>query len=288
MARNPLAEVFGYPSSNHSLDSRRYRDQKLCPYNNKTIHCTKVSVDDPLGVCSVQHQQHAVITCPVRFRQDWLIAQHAAEFFFPPATRWERFSEVRLGDEGGKTAGNIDLVLVAHDERHRILDFGALEVQAVYISGNIREPFRAFMAEPTRDFDWTGRPKYPRPDYLSSSRKRLEPQLRYKGSILRSWGKKQAVAIQQSFYNTLPDFDPVPPPEANLLWLMYDLALDTAQNRYTLVLKQRLYTSYEQTLLRITTPHIGTMDTFVSQLQDRLSTRLAGLEAADATKPTAI
>lgn len=173
MVKNPLAEVFGYPSTNDSPDSLRHRAYKLCPYNNKTAHCTKVSIDDPLGVCSVHHKQNAVITCPIRFRQDWLIALHAAEFFFPPGTEWERLSEVRLGDEVGKTAGTIDVVLAAYDERHQVIDFGALEVQAVYISGNVRDPFRAFMAEPTPDFDWVGRPKYPRPDYLSSSRKRL-------------------------------------------------------------------------------------------------------------------
>jgi len=38
-------------------------------------------------------------------------------------------------------------------------------------------------------------PNYPRPDYLSSSRKRLAPQLIFKGGIINAWGKKTAVAL---------------------------------------------------------------------------------------------
>ncbi|MFQ3662623.1 MAG: NotI family restriction endonuclease [Chloroflexaceae bacterium] len=52
-----------------------------------------------------------------------------------------------------------------------------MEVQAVYISGNVRKPFSFFMHDPDRDLDWSGQKDYPRPDDLSSSRKRLVPQL---------------------------------------------------------------------------------------------------------------
>ena len=43
--------------------------------------------------------------------------------------------------------------------------------------------------------DWTSQPNYPRPDFLSSSRKRLAPQLMFKGGILNYWEKKMAVAL---------------------------------------------------------------------------------------------
>jgi len=33
------------------------------------------------------------------------------------------------------------VVLVAYDDAGKVVDFGALEIQAVYISGNVREPF---------------------------------------------------------------------------------------------------------------------------------------------------
>ncbi|MGQ9742191.1 NotI family restriction endonuclease [Chloroflexus sp.] len=41
-------------------------------------HCTKDTAKNLLGVCSVYHENEPVITCPVRFRQDWMIADHAA------------------------------------------------------------------------------------------------------------------------------------------------------------------------------------------------------------------
>ena len=55
-----------------------------------------------------------------RFRQDWLILEHAAAFFFPAGTKWTSLNEVRLPDRHGRSAGNIDVVLVSYDERGRI------------------------------------------------------------------------------------------------------------------------------------------------------------------------
>ena len=41
--------------------------------------------------------------------------------------------------------------------------------------------------------NWKDQPNYPRPDYLSSSRKRLAPQLIFKGGIFNTWKKKTAL-----------------------------------------------------------------------------------------------
>lgn len=201
MAKHPLAEVFGFPINNKSPEARRHREKRLCPFNNKVPNCTKDKANDPLGVCSVYEGDAIAITCPVRFREGWLIADDAAAFFFPPTAKWTSLVEVRLNDKHGKSAGNIDVVLVSYDEHGKITDFGSLEVQAVYISGNVRAPFEHFMQNPPANakLDWTGRPNYPRPDYLSSSRKRLAPQLLFKGGILYAWRKKQAVAINRGF-----------------------------------------------------------------------------------------
>lgn len=176
MPQHPLAEVFGFPPDNHSERAKRYRKNRLCPYNNRVANCTKDKANDPLGVCSIfEDDDRIAITCPVRFRQDWTITDDAAAFFFPDSTSWTSLTEVRLNDRHGKSAGNIDIVLVAYDDRGQVIDFGSLEVQAVYISGNIRRPFEHYMQDPARNanMDWTGAPNYPRPDYLSSSRKRL-------------------------------------------------------------------------------------------------------------------
>ncbi|MEO6252149.1 MAG: NotI family restriction endonuclease [Ferruginibacter sp.] len=101
----PLGEVFGFPIDNKSDRAKRYRDNKLCPYNNIVSNCTKNSIE-------------------------------------------------------------------------------------FYISGNLTGPFTAYLENPTPDFSWTQAFKYPKPDHLSSSRKRLIPQLIAKGSILKQWNKK--------------------------------------------------------------------------------------------------
>jgi len=110
MPTHPLAEVFGFPTDNLSATVERYRNNRLCPYNNRVPSCTKDKANDPLGVCSIFDGEQPVITCPVRFRQDWLIAEDAARFFFPPETRWTSLTEVRLTDRNGRSAGNIHVI----------------------------------------------------------------------------------------------------------------------------------------------------------------------------------
>lgn len=218
------------------------------------------------------HGGTRAITCPIRFRQDWLIVDDAAEFFFTPGTRWSALPEVRLYDKYGKSAGNIDVVLVAYDDSGRVVDFGSLEIQAVYVSGNIRTAFASYMQDPhTRhNMDWSRERNYPRPDFASSSRKRLAPQLMYKGGILSGWGKRQAVAVDRAFFATLPSLPEAPPSQAEVAWLIYDLIHDSTTNRYRLTHVQTVYTSFETALTRITVAEPPPLDTFLQQLQTRL------------------
>ncbi len=273
MPRHPLAEVFGFPADNHSQDAERYRRDRLCPYNNRVANCTKDKANDPLGVCSILEDDGSIaITCPVRFRQNWRIADDAAAFFFSPGTAWTSLSEVRLSNAFGKSAGNIDLVLAAYDDQGQVIDFGAVEIQSVYISGNIRHAFEHYMQNPSGNarMDWTKQPNYPRPDYLSSSRKRLAPQLVYKGGILNSWGKKLAVVLNRNFFNTLPALSEAEFQEAEIAWLIYDLVLDQEQNRYQLELQRTVYTHFETALAQIATPEPGPIDQFMNLLQEKL------------------
>lgn len=273
MPKQPLAEVFGFPIDNFSPEAARHRHYRLCPFNNRVPNCTKDKANDPLGVCSVFGSDNEItITCPIRFREDWAIAVDAAKFFFPSSAKWTSLTEIRLNNRDGNSAGNIDVVLVSYDERGRIEDFGSLEVQAVYISGNIRRPFEYYMADPPNrsTMEWDGQPNYPRPDYLSSSRKRLAPQLIFKGGILKSWGKKQAVALDRKFFNTLPPLEEVSPEQADISWLIYDLIQDAESNRYKLMLHRTVYTEFKPALDRITTAQPGSLEGFVDHLQSRL------------------
>ena len=282
MAKQPLAEVFGFPVDNVSSGAERYRKNKLCPFNNKVPSCTKDKAENPLGVCSVLDGNSAVITCPIRFRQDWLIAEDAAAFFFSEGTSWTSLTEVRINDRYNKSAGNIDVVLVSYDDAGRILDFGALEVQAVYISGNIRKAFEYYMENPSDrgNMDWTKERFYPHPDYLSSSRKRLAPQLIYKGGILHAWSKKQAVAVDSSFFKTLPAMIEVDISEAEMAWLVYDLQLE--QGRYKLERFRTVYTQFETALEKITRADAGDIQHFMEHLQEKLDAKLENGHSPDA------
>lgn len=273
-SKHPLAEVFGHLTTDQTANADRHRMRRLCPFNNKVPNCTKDKANAPLGVCSIFHEGSAAITCPVRFREDWIIADDAASIFFGDHVPWSSLTEVRLNDANGKSAGNIDVVLVAYDDDGRVVDFGALEVQAVYISGNVRDPFEHFMEDPqTRaQMDWSTMPNYPRPDYLSSSRKRLVPQLLFKGGILHTWQKKTAVALTKSFFDTLPRLTTVDKSAADIVWLLYELQRvnESGQERFKLTKVDEIFTEFEPALLSITTPSPGKIGDFLKLLQEKL------------------
>lgn len=208
----------------------------------------------------------------MRFREDSIIFRDAASFFFPRDTKWAAFSEVRLHDGQGQPAGNIDIVLVAFDDQEQIIDFGAVEIQSVYISGNVRKPFKHYIADPQNNatMNWSGKPDYPRPDYLSSSRKRLSPQLMYKGGILHRWQKKLAVVLDQSFFNTLPKLPEVPQPEAEMVWLIYNLELEKSKKTLQLNQVARIYTKFQDALNAIIQPPASDLNKFIAMLRAKL------------------
>lgn len=272
----PLGEVFGFPIDNESDRAKRYRDNKLCPYNNIVSNCTKNSIEFPLGVCSLNHKGKQVIICPIRFREDWTIISDAANFIFDGIATWTHVGEVRLKDKHGKSAGNIDYVLVSYDAKGRVLDFGSLEVQAVYISGNLTGPFSAYLEAPRPDFSWTQAFKYPKPDYLSSSRKRLIPQIIAKGSILKQWNKKQVVALQTSFYNTLPALPEFDKEESDFAFFLYALVPEKKTQVLSLKLQRIVYTKFANALELIAKFEAGSINQFTEILQKKLDAKKAG------------
>jgi len=278
LGKQPLAEVFGFLINDKTGQANRFRSKRLCPFNNKVPNCTKDKAENPLGVCSVYFEKEPVITCPIRFRENWIITDDAASFFFDKKAKWSSLTEVRMNDGEGKSAGNIDVVLAAYDDKGKIYDFGALEIQAVYISGNVRNPFEFYMKDPVENLkmDWSTQPNYPRPDYLSSSRKRLAPQLMFKGGILKAWNKKTAVALNKGFYNTLPKLKTVPKEKADIAWFIYDLNLvdDGGGKRYSLCKVDEVFTEFESALIKITTAMPGDLNAFIKLLQDKLDDKM--------------
>ena len=130
------------------------------------------------------------------------------------------------------------------------------------------------MENPTADFDWKTGFNFPKPDYLSSSRKRLVPQMLFKGGIFKNWNRKQAVALQKPFFETLPDLPRIEKKEAEIAWLLYDLVPEEYQNRLQLKLIDTIYTRFEPALLKIITPETGKIEAFLSILQEKLDEKL--------------
>ncbi len=287
MPKNPLAEVFGFPVDNMSAEAVNHRKNRLCPFHNSSgPNCTKYSVQNPLGVCSIFQGNNLVITCPVRFRQNYSILSDAGKFFFGDK-RFIALTEVRLSDKIGKSAGNIDIVLAVIDDKKTVVDFGAIEVQAVYISGNISNGFQNYIRNPEQNYDveWPVK-NYPKPDYLSSSRKRLAPQLIFKGGILHQWGKKTAVVVHRGFFEQLPALETASEHDADIAWMIYDLKRDKLTNTYQLNLSNILFTKFETAISRITTPETGDIRSFTATLEKRIkSGKLFGTPPSSPVEP---
>lgn len=171
------------------------------------------------------------------------------------------------------TAGNVDYVIVSYNHEGQITDFASVEVQGVYISGNLRNPYREFMNHPIDTFEWSGR-NFPHPDYLSSSRKRLIPQMLYKGGIFKAWNKKQCIVIQKSFFDTLPSLPVTSKDQADIAWLLYDLVYSQTDGRFHLSLVDTIYTDFHDALQQVIFTSPCPLSDFQALLQGKLDEQI--------------
>lgn len=217
-----ISEIFGLGTENSSPAAKLSRDAKICPFRGSS--CTKSSTEDPLGVCSLSDGTSAAALCPVRFLQNDLIFKDAARLAFGAGVQFGVFPEIRVLKVAVPTSkdrkiGKVDYLL-GKIENGVVVDFAAVEVQAVYFSGDsIRPPFLEFLKSGI--LENADR----RPDFRSSAQKRLMPQLELKVPIFRRWGKKFFVVIDTHFYRELPTFKASSPSNSELVWLVYELGL---------------------------------------------------------------
>lgn len=209
--RYGIAEWYGHPFIQLTPEDRQRLAMSAlgeatvpqCPF--RPMFCNKAG-----GVCSIQPYRESedgrlgrregqpAIVCPSRFEQDQLVIRWLADIvgFHPHDAMMAREIPFMKSATTGKAAGKIDLILASDGDGFRW--FG-LEIQAVYFSGKgMRTEFAQL-----RDDD-NPRPPFPleprRPDWRSSSAKRLMPQLQVKGPTLRRWHSKIAVAIDKPFF----------------------------------------------------------------------------------------
>ncbi len=201
----------------------------VCPFQPNHPPCSKKG-----GVCSIQRYTEGkshrlgmsvdepVITCPRRFEEENLVNKWLAEVAGFPLGETQVAREVPFmrSTETNKPAGKIDMI-VAHVQGGNLRWHG-LEIQAVYFSGRgMTSEFEAL-----RD-DTHEPPPYPsevrRPDWRSSSAKRLMPQLEIKAPTLRRWGAKLAVAVDRPFFNAVGGTSDRPSQDINegdIIWLV--------------------------------------------------------------------
>jgi len=128
-----------------------------------------------------------------------------------------------------------------------------LEVQGVYISGNVRNPFEYYMENPSDrwEINWCENPNFPEPDYTSSVNRGIAPKLIFEGANVCRRRKKIAFALDQGLFERLPALTEVSKDTADIAWLVYGLSFNQSTNRRTLERKKIAYTAFDTSLLEI-------------------------------------
>lgn len=233
--RYGIAEWFGEPllalSPSRRAELARHATERrgapICPFQQGDAACSKKG-----GVCSIQRYESTddgqiaaaigepVVVCPWRFEESRTLIKWLAEIVGIDADETYVAREVpfMMGTRTQKPAGKIDLVIAGPNEPN--FRWYGLEIQAVYFSGEgMQEEFQRMGS---RDDAPPFPNKIRRPDWRSSSAKRLMPQLEIKVPTLRRWSSKLAVAVDKPFFEAVggpseqasQDLD-----EGDIIWL---------------------------------------------------------------------
>ena len=289
MSRYGIGEWFGHPLSVLSPAGRQElaevalgdAAQPVCPFQEHHPLCRKAG-----GVCSIQRYSEGengrigaseaapVIVCPARFEQDGEIIRWLADIVgFPP-------DDIMLAREipfmqsisTAKPAGKIDLVIgrIADGQ----LRWCGLEIQAVYFSGKGMATQFAILRT-----DDSPTPPYPdevrRPDWRSSSAKRLMPQLQIKAPTVRRWQTKIAVAVDQPFFASIGGPSPNPSRDINdgdIIWLVPELVHNPVTGYYRLQRSHWEVLTLEASTDKLLAARTISRDTFEETLLNKLAT----------------
>lgn len=255
-----------------SLQRQRKKDRQSqpCPprfAENPNAICTKAG-----GVCSLRAYKLSdnevtipggdlgklVTTCPYRFNEGKIIFHWVGTTILdcPDSTIvnqvgfLEKDKEIMGERQGRDDVGRIDMVLV--NPNNDVLSWCALEIQAVYFSGASME----------KDFDnifinSKDSLLFPighrRPDFRSSGPKRLMPQLQIKVPTLRRWGKKMAVVIDRSFYDSIGDMGKIKDlSNSDIAWFVVRYKEEEENKKAILEPDFVIYTTLERTVEGLT------------------------------------
>lgn len=280
--RYGVAELFGEAVSELEPEELRRLTRlghaSQCPFRKKGAHCNKKG-----GVCSLVVYEKdetetvrivgtPVTTCPNRFLEGDTVFQWVGETLIanpnPSVISEVSFlmSENKEETGGEDEVGRIDNVLVNPDNYR---NWCALEMQAVYFSGpRMADDFSVMQK-------WSG-PGIPfptklrRPDYRSSGPKRLMPQLQTKVPTLRRWGKKMAVVVDRSFWESLGEMRSAKHiSKADILWFVVSYRGPT-EGRYHLMCDEMVLATLEHAVEGLTGGTPVSLDQFESAILRKL------------------
>ncbi|MFQ5864599.1 MAG: NotI family restriction endonuclease [bacterium] len=258
-------------------------NKQPCPHRPEKNMCNKSG-----GVCSLAMYRKEedgtaildpstpdlVTLCPMRFWQNYTIFREVGRSILhtdKPALIKEIGFLQSLDKTGkilGGTVGRIDMVLAKTDSQDRIEEWCALEMQAVYFSGQgMKTEFKAIEDEPIRLLFPTA---IRRPDYRSSGPKRLMPQLQIKVPSLRRWGKTMAVVIDMSFFASIAPMKRASHiSNADIAWFVVNYDGPQGELRVSDV----VLTTLESSVEGLTAGEPITKDEFEKELSSYLATR---------------
>lgn len=260
-----------------NLKQKKDREPQPCPFKAGGVAGALCSKEG--GVCSLRlyaYGEHPVTgramgipvegrsgdlrtTCPYRFHESLDVFNWVGETILgdPDPLKISEVGFLEAGattdSEGGDDVGRIDMVLVSTQTPPGApMEWAALEIQAVYFSGNaMRGEFKAF--EDT-SVDWLIYPPGKRrPDYRSSGPKRLMPQLQIKVPTLRRWGKKMAVVVDRAFFDSIGEMDNVNDiSNADIAWFIVRFEEVDGGLRTRIVRDEVRYTTLERSVEGLT------------------------------------
>jgi hypothetical protein len=257
-----------------------------CPFQ-ANAKCNKKG-----GVCSLlQYQQinegavsgigPVITTCPQRFLEANTIFRWVGETLLQTSDpivlseigfldRLRTENELDEDEEDSRDfIGRIDNVLV-HPSRDPI-DWCALELQAVYFSGkSMTNEFNMLSQCESEVLPFPAKNR--RPDWRSSGPKRLLPQLQTKVPTIRTWGKKMAVVIDESFFGSLVGLDRDSerhPSNAEIVWFV--VGYDPKPFGWTLIPRKVVFTKLDASVKSLTGGTPLSRERFEEQLRFKLS-----------------
>ena len=279
--RYGIAELYGHCLENLSAaDIRRLasapKKSQPCPFRgsicNKNGGVCSFRLYKPDGSFGIPADEAIVSLCPQRFRENGTIFEWVAKELLgcakPTVIGEVPFLLGNTGhtDDTPDAVGQIDMVLI--DESRPTLHWCALEIQAVYFSGEGMPSQFSIL----REWSGSGVPfpdKNRRPDFRSSGPKRLMPQLQTKVPTLRRWGKKMAVVVDLAFWNSLGPMDRVPDvSNCDVAWFVVNY--NRSPKGFTLIPHALHLTTLERAVEGLTGGRPINLDVFETNLRARL------------------